>query len=194
MGELKLSCKCGKVTGRVEGITPDKGNYLVCYCADCQAFSNHLSADPSILNEFGGTDVLQVAPSMLKIEQGAEYLACLRLRKKGLYRWYTSCCNTPVANTIALKVPFVGIIHSFFAPDQNIQATLGPLIGAFNVQGAKQGLPDRDTLARQKFKLMWLAISKILKWKIQGKGRPNPFFGVDGRAIVKPIILEKSAQ
>lgn len=41
--------------------------------------------------------------------QAAENLACLRLTDKGLLRWYSTCCQTPIGNTSAnWKISFVG--------------------------------------------------------------------------------------
>ena len=38
----------------------------------------------------------------------------VRLTPKGLFRWHTTCCNTPVGNTLRPSVPFVGIVAQAF--------------------------------------------------------------------------------
>ena len=60
---LKLACSCGKVTGLVHDAEPGKGNRIVCYCKDCQAFAKAVEREEDTVNQYGGTDIYQVAPS-----------------------------------------------------------------------------------------------------------------------------------
>ena len=57
----------------------------------------------------------------LRSLQGQHRIVGLRLTPKGLFRWYASCCNTPVGNTLTPAIPFVGIVAQGFD-----QATHGP--------------------------------------------------------------------
>lgn len=189
MSDLKLSCQCEKVQGVVPNIKPGKGTRLMCYCADCQAFAQYLQPDGALLDEYGGTQVLQLAPSMLSIEQGQEFLSCLRLSKKGLYRWYSTCCNTPIANTVSRKIPFVGLHRAFIDNKQDIDTSIGKVVGSVGIDDAKPGLPNVEVLAQQQGKIKFKIILKLLTWKLLGKGRTNPFYSVDGKAVVKPLIL-----
>lgn len=189
MAQLELKCKCGQVRGLVQQLKPNQGTHLCCYCKDCQAFAAQLQAETATLNEFGGTALFQIYPAAVQIIQGQEHLACLRLHKKGLYRWYTSCCDTPVANTVGLNVPFVGLIHSFIAPDQDIQEIIGPLYGSAYQQQATSHLPESLWGNKSRARIIFRIISKMLLWKLMRRGKPNPFFNANGQARVKPKII-----
>ena len=99
--EVPLKCSCGSVQGVARDVSPKTGNRLVCMCDDCQAYAHHLGRAEHILDRNGGTEVFQLTPSQLTLTEGREHLRCLRLKEKGLMRWYAGCCNTPVANTLA---------------------------------------------------------------------------------------------
>ena len=115
--DVELRCRCGEVRGRVTDASPQTVNRMICYCDDCQAFLHHLGRD-DLLDAHGGTDVVQVAPASLSFVEGAERIVGVRLGPKGLFRWYASCCKTPVGNTLTPAVPFVGIVaRAFDAPD-----------------------------------------------------------------------------
>ena len=88
-----LRCRCGTLRGYVSH--PEDVNRGVCYCKDCQAFAHFLETADSVLDSAGGTEVIQTTPANVTITQGQSKLACVRLRNKGLLRWYTSCCKTP---------------------------------------------------------------------------------------------------
>ena len=109
----ELRCRCGEVRGSVTNPSPRAANRVICYCDDCQAFAHHLGR-ADLLDAHGGTDIVQVAPASLKFVQGQRRIMGLRLTSNGLFRWYASCCNTPVGNTLSPAVPFVGIIVQAF--------------------------------------------------------------------------------
>ena len=139
MNNLNLQCKCGAVQGVVENVTHKSGNRCICFCKDCQAFPTELGVANSVLDEHGGTELFQAPLSHVKITQGSEHLRCLRLTKKGLYRWYTDCCNTAVGNTVSTKIPFFGIVHSFMKDVMDRTELLGPIRGAVFIKNAKGG-------------------------------------------------------
>src|SRR6201988_2315539 len=93
--QMELRCRCGEVVGRVDNASPQKVNRVVCYCDDCQAFAHQLGR-ADLLNAQGGSDIIQVAPASLTFIKGQNRIAGVRLTPKGLFRWYTTCCNTPV--------------------------------------------------------------------------------------------------
>jgi hypothetical protein len=188
MVDLALQCSCGKVKGVVKGATASTGTRIVCFCADCQAFAHRLGKQAEILDSYGGTDIFQVVPAQISISQGIEYLNCLRLSAKGIYRWYTTCCHTPVANTVSVKLPFVGLIHNFINGNKDLDARLGPV--RFYIHG-KYALGEYDNPRLHEkvpFTMLLRIIPKLLLAKISGKGRPNPFYDANGRAISKPHI------
>jgi hypothetical protein len=105
----ELRCHCGELRGSVTDPSPRTVNRVVCYCDDCQAFAHQLGR-ADLLDARGGTDIVQVAPASLKFVQGQRRIVGLRLTSNGLFRWYASCCNTPVGNSLNPAIPFVGII------------------------------------------------------------------------------------
>ena len=111
--DAELRCRCGEVAGRVKDPAPQSVNRVICYCDDCQAFVHHLGR-ADLLDEHGGSDVVQVAPSSLSFQRGAERIVGLRLSPKGPYRFYTSCCQTPLGNMVSPALPFIGIVAQGF--------------------------------------------------------------------------------
>ncbi|MFK7860274.1 MAG: DUF6151 family protein [Granulosicoccus sp.] len=188
MTTISLKCQCGEVRGRASDVTHSSGTHIICCCSDCQAFADHLERGAETLDEFGGTEIFQMSQAQLTIQQGQDKLQCLRLREKGLYRWYTRCCNTPVGNTLNGKMPFVGVIHTFI-DESDKDGVLGPVRAVVQTQDAR-AVPDYpEHSAKFSVGITLRIIRKILLWKLQGKQQPSVFFDNDGRPVVKPIIL-----
>jgi hypothetical protein len=144
-------------------------NRVRCYCDDCQAFLHHLGRD-DLLDAQGGTDIVQVAPSMLSFERGLERVVGLRLTPKGLYRWYTSCCKTPVGNTLRPSVPFVGIHARGFA--ERADEVFGTPRSAMLVKFAIGEPPS----SRGMVGMVLHTARLIVGWRLFGKAWPHPFF------------------
>src|SRR5688572_14150446 len=105
--DVELRCACGAVQGFVAEASASTINRCVCYCDDCQAFARFLGRD-DIMNDRGGTDIVQVAPSRVRIVAGADNLRSMRLSEKGILRWYTNCCKTPAGNQLnSSRSPFI---------------------------------------------------------------------------------------
>ena len=111
--EVQVRCRCGEVVGVVTNASPQKVNRVICYCDDCQAFAHQLGR-ADLLNAQGGSDIVQVAPASLTFTKGQNRIAGVRLTPKGLFRWHTTCCNTPVGNTLGPAIPFVGLVAQTF--------------------------------------------------------------------------------
>ncbi len=192
MTNLPLKCRCGEVTGCATDVSPTSGNRVICCCCDCQAFAVYLGREEDVLDESGGTELFQMSQSQVTIQHGQDKLQSMRLSDKGLLRWYTSCCNTPVGTTMNAKMPFVGVVHSFIDVP-NRDAVLGPVKAVVQTQYAK-GVPHYPKHF-PKFPLgVTLGIvGKLLLWKLQGKQKPSVFFGDDGRPVSKPIIASDQA-
>ncbi|UPW20392.1 DUF6151 family protein [Agarivorans sp. TSD2052] len=191
MTDLSLQCQCGKVAGSVSKVKRSCCNRIVCYCKDCQKFAHYLSSETTTLDAYGGTEVYQLAPSSIHIEHGIEQLRCARLTSKGIYRWYSACCNTPIANTVGLKVPFVAIYHNFIVSEPNAEEVLGPVIGMLYPEQALTPIPSEQQVTTSSFMLKAKVLTKLFLWKLTGQGKPSPFYQASGKAIVKPIVLEK---
>jgi hypothetical protein len=184
-GQIEVRCRCGEVRGIVTGVSPRAVNRVICYCDDCQAFAHQLGR-ADLLNDKGGTDIVQVAPAALRFTQGQDRIAGLRLTPKGLYRWHASCCNTPVGNTLGPAVPFVGLpVQSFDAarPDDVFGAPIGAILGKYAVGDPPAGSTGLN------LPLLLRAIGKVLGWRLRGKTWPHPFFARATRAPIYPLTV-----
>jgi hypothetical protein len=183
----QLRCRCGTVSGWVK--EPRSANRAVCYCKDCQAFAYFLGQEKLILDERGGTDVIQILPQNLSFTQGIEALKCMRLTEKGMLRWYASCCNTPIGNTLAnYKISFVGLVHTCLENSGTaLQDSFGPVRVWVNTQGAKgDPKPKNRGLGTV---ILWF-VTTILRARINGSYRQTPFYLPDkGMPIVTPRVL-----
>src|SRR5688500_1596088 len=111
--DLQIECRCSKVRGSARGLTPRTSNRLTCYCDDCQAFLHHLGR-ADLLDALGGIYIVQVPPASVTYERGTDAIAALRLSPKGMFRWYATCCKTPLGNTVVPSLPFVGFVYEAF--------------------------------------------------------------------------------
>lgn len=184
---LVLRCRCGNVEGQVRDASRDAVNRIVCYCDDCQAFLHRLGR-ADLLDEHGGTDIVQVAPSAVTFHRGTEHIAGLRLNPKGLYRWYATCCKTPVGNTVVPSIPFVGIVAQTFAGgpgelDAAVGAPAARILGKFAI-----GEPPPGSTKLQVAPLARV-VGKLLGWKLTGKTWPHPFFDRSPKAPRYPIAV-----
>jgi hypothetical protein len=182
-GQIEVGCRCGEVRGTVTNVSPRTVIRVVCYCDDCQAYAHHLGR-ADLLNEGGGSDVVQVAPAAFSFTKGQDRIVGLRLSPKGVHRWYANCCNTPVGNTMGPAVPFVGLLaQTLDVPrlDDVVGAPTGAILGKYAVGKAPAGSTGISP------SLMLRAISRILGWRLSGKTWPHPFFARDTRAPVYPL-------
>jgi hypothetical protein len=185
--EVEVRCRCGEVRGVVANASPRTVNRVVCYCDDCQAFAHQLGR-ADLLNAQGGTDVVQVAPAALSFVQGQHRIVGLRLTPKGLFRWHTSCCNTPVGNTFGPAIPFVGIVVQVFdagpqRPDQVFGAPIGAILGKYAIGKAPAGSTGIN------LSVVLPAISKVLGWRLRGRTWPHPFFQPKTREPIYPLTV-----
>jgi hypothetical protein len=185
-----FACRCGKVGGSVANAAPSTVNRAVCYCDDCQAALHHLGRT-DLFDAYGGTDVVQVAPAALSFHRGSEHIVGLRLTPKGLFRWYASCCNTPVGNTFGPGLPFVGIVSQAFGASE-ADRIFGTPIGSVRGEYAT-GNPPKG-VGRPSAKLILHASRMVLGWKLGGRTWPHPFFDRETRAPKYPIRILSSAE
>lgn len=195
MAEIKLACDCGKVQGQAHDMDAQKGNRLTCCCSDCQAFAHYLTGlgrgnNPTILDQYAGTDIFQMPISKLTIDQGVEEIACMRLSEKGMNRWYTKCCNTPIGNTLGGNMPFIGVVHNFMRHQTSRVDEIGQNRAYVQTKGIKAQIPT--ALKGASSKAILRSISKLISWKLKGFHRPSVFFTQEGHSIVTPIIKHKS--
>lgn len=160
-------------------------------CDDCQAYAHLLGRAHDILDAHGGTDVFYPTPAQVAITRAHEHLRCVRLSARGILRWYTACCHTPVAHTVASSnVPFIGIPHTFIHGTQaERNALLGPISARIRgrygkdplPKGAHLGVPLR-ALVRSYALLLWA-------W-LRRRHMPTPFFDPDtGAPVLEPTVV-----
>lgn len=185
---IRLSCRCGKLQGEVDA--QRVAARAVCYCKDCQAFARFLKAEATVLDPAGGTEVEATLPAAVRFTTGLEHLACMSLSPKGIYRWYASCCDTPVGNTPRNpKMSYVGLVRACLdAPGEELDRALGRsrfTANTASAHGTVKATPVRTVLAVARIG------ATLLKARIGGGYRDNPFFDAAGAPIRKPRVLTR---
>lgn len=186
---IPFRCRCGTLQGEIE----PAATYLraVCYCRDCQAFTRALDREHDVLDPNGGTDIVAMRPAGVRFTRGAEQLACLSLSPKGLLRWHSACCHTPLANTPRdPKFPYVGVLASCMAGESDtLDAAFGsrPIaLGTASARGVVAATPVRTALGVMR--IMW----GVLRVKLGGRHRDNPFFDVaTSQPVAEPRVLTR---
>ena len=172
--DLPFACQCGAVEGVLKNVSPQAGKRLTCYCDDCQAYIYHLGREADFLGERGANDVFQTTPARLSFTKGADKVVPLQMTGKGVYRWHTTCCRTPIAATLHTpKIPFVGMHTALFdAPSRDV--AFGPVRGSAYTeyaQGGGDGLKSSSVPG-----LILDFVLRAAGARIRGAHRQNPFF------------------
>lgn len=187
---MDIQCECGKFQARLRAFPRGTPGRLVCYCDDCQIYLRHLRRT-DLLDAQGGTEVIPAYPADVEILRGREHLACTRLSAKGIYRFFTSCCNTPIAN-LRPGAPWAGflrVVYTAAMDAKQLDPVLGPvrsrIMGRYALGTPPAGTPDRFDV-----KAFLSVMPFMLKGMLLGKSRPSPFFAEDGvTPIVEPQVL-----
>lgn len=189
MSTVQLQCDCGRIKGEIRHASHENCNHVVCYCNDCQKFPEYLGKTAGVLNSWGGTEILQVPQAWLDITEGADLLCCIRFGRKGTYRWYAGCCNSPIGNTLGPGWPFVGVIHSFINTEGPLADSVGPSRGNVWVEFATPAAPDSVRKGSSSFWLMLRTLRLLVEWKLKGLHQPSAFFSFAGKPAAEPKIL-----
>jgi hypothetical protein len=126
----------------------------------------------------------------VRFTAGLEHLACMSLSPKGIYRWYASCCNTPVGNTPRdPKMSYVGLVRTCLdVPAGELDRVLGRSRFTANTGSARapvQATPLRAALAVARIG------APLLKARLGGGYRDNPFFDASGAPVRAPRVLTR---
>lgn len=187
---MEIQCQCGQFKARLKAFPHGTPGRLVCYCDDCQTYLRHLKRT-DLLDANGGTEVIPAYPADVEVLHGREHLKCTRLSPKGTFRFSTSCCNTPIANT-GPGMPWAGFLRVVYTAGggaQQLEGVLGPVRSRIMGRYA-QGTPPAGTPDKFNLKAMWSVMPFIVKGKLFGKARPSPFFEADGATpVVVPYVL-----
>lgn len=174
--DIELECRCGAVHGLARDVAGDTVNRVTCLCADCQTFAHHLGR-ADLLDAHGGSDIIQMAPDSISFDRGTDKIAALRLGPKGPYRWYATCCKTPLGNTLKPSLPFIGILPELFKEarePKRREEVFGPTRASIHGKDAIGEPPPGSTQRNIGFLLH--TISTILGWKFRGRAWPHPYF------------------
>lgn len=185
---IGLRCRCGKLQGEVE--SKRVAARALCYCKDCQAYAHFLKAQDTVLDAAGGTEVEATLPAAVRFTAGTEHLACMSLSPKGIYRWYASCCNTPVGNTPRdPKMSYVGLVRTCLdAPDEGLDRALGRTRFTANTGSATKAV--QSTPAAMVFAVARIG-AMLAKARLGGGYRTNPFFDAAGAPVRQPRVLTR---
>ena len=155
-----------------------------------------MNNEKSILDEHGASELLQTYPAYMNISEGEDQISAVQLTHKGIYRWHTTCCNMPLANTMgASHIPFIGVSAKLmqFATEQEKLDKLGPVtMKAFGKYAI--GEMPKDVHAKFPISFMPKMIAFMLKGMIGGKNTPSPFFnGKEPITTVKQLSYQERA-
>lgn len=177
MTGARLRCRCGRVSGHLE---TGNGTLIQCHCSDCERYRAHLQPD---ISREPGVEIYQTTPDRLEITEGWEHVTCLRLGPKGMYRWYASCCKTPLANClISPMMPFAGVVVEAIAEEDRDKLGKLRVITGRVAQGGK---PDNRNVGM----MVWGVLKRGLTARLVGTERHAPFFDAEGSPAKEPEIL-----
>lgn len=155
---------------------------MICFCADCRAAQIYLSQPDPVLQ---GIALFQTTPDSIHFRQGQTALGLLRLSPKGLLRWYATCCNAPLFNTLASpKLPFA-TLHVARLSDPSV---IGPVRARSFIP--QPGKPPRHQGAAGM--AVQLAI-RMCASRVSGRWRQSPFFDCEtGKPVAIATIPDTS--
>ncbi len=189
-----VRCECGKFQAEVSNLESATPGRAICYCDDCQSFLHHLGR-AELLDANGGSEIVPLYPSSIKFKAGREHLRCTQLSPKGLYRFSTKCCNTPVAN-FAANLPWVGMLACMFKTEDAgiLDRSLGPVKSKIMAKFAYGSLPP-DASMKLGLRDAVFVVPYLLKGFVFGKRMPSPFLEADGKTpIVTPEVISLEAR
>jgi hypothetical protein len=180
---MEIQCECGKFQAELKKFPKETPGRLRCYCDDCQTYMRYLKRT-DLLDANGGTEIIPAYPSDVRILEGKEYLKCTRLSATGMYRFSTTCCNTPVVNTDPRR-PWAGFLRRVYTTkDPNkLEQALGDVRAGIMGKFA-HGTPPPGTANTFDFKGLIAVMPFILKGKMLGRHKPSPFF--EGETPIAP--------
>lgn len=178
VSSVAFGCSCGNVRGTVSPATKRSGTHLVCHCADCRAAQRYFGQpDPAP----DGVQIFQTTPDTISFEQGLDRLGLFRLGPKGTCRWYATCCNAPLFNTLANpRLPFAGLLVARV----DDPAPLGPVV-------AQASLPQKDGTSKHKngTMMVWRIFRRLAAARLSGRWRQTPFFDPDSGTPVAEATI-----
>ena len=188
---MRISCDCGTFKAELTSFPKNTPGRLVCYCKDCQDFLKKIDRT-DVLDSYGGTEVIPAYPKEVKILEGQSSLKCYRLSPKGLNRWATSCCNSPILNSRP-DFPWAGIYHTAYKNhDPKALSILGDIKSRIFGRDAIDGSPHKIS-HKIGFRDFLVVMPFIIKGKIKKMNQPFALYKSDNSTPVsEPILLDKN--
>lgn len=161
-------------------------------------FAYFLARAGTMLDQHGGTEVVQMSQGRLHFQTGRERLACMRLTPGGILRWYAGCCDTPIGNIPPNRhLPYLSLIHAcidYAATGHTAESLLGPVAWRVNARELSVS-PGRHPGAVRAhdgipFALLARVAFRVIGWRLRGDHRRSPFFDpLSGRPVARPHVL-----
>ncbi|MDP6377048.1 MAG: DUF6151 family protein [Pseudomonadales bacterium] len=195
--DFALRCDCGTVRGSAQDVSPGLTNRVICYCSTCQAFAHYLGRGADILDANGGSGIVQFSQGRLRLDQGAQRLACVRLTENGPLRWYADCCKSPIGNTPSnRKLPSIGLSTNWIDVEVSgctLDALLGPVrhVGyPDHAVGDTSDLPVGTHSLRATIRRFYKI---VLSARLHGDRKRSPFFdAATGKPMADPREDERA--
>jgi len=185
---MNFSCECGSVAGEILNSEELVGLRFICMCKDCQNYAQFLGKADQVLDKNGGTEGVPVFPKLFTFTRGFENVRGNKLTpESGTFRWFSSCCNSPIANSLSSKAGYIGLITQRLSLAD--RESLGPVYVRAN---GESGIPPLPLGTSQRFPLKWffVIIRQICRMQLKGWKRPNPFFDDKDRSLAPLEILK----
>jgi hypothetical protein len=184
----RFQCRCGTLQGELDA--PARGIRGVCYCHDCRTYAHLLGQPESVLDAWGGTDLVATEARLVRFTAGATSLACVSLSPRGLLRWYARCCDTPIANTPRdRKLPYAGLVHTCLERPDALERSFPRVQARVNTKGAI-GTPPRDTGRAGMLRYAGLML-RLLASRVRGGWRESPFFDAQGAPVARVSVAPR---
>jgi hypothetical protein len=184
----RFQCTCGQLRGEI--LEPRNTMRAVCYCRDCQAYAHLLRRAEQVLDGSGGTDVIATPASNVAIAAGREHLACVSLSPRGLLRWYSACCGTPIANTPRdWKLPYVGLVHTCLHQPDPLERSFPEVDMRVNTKSAHGPVP-RDARLAGKLRFLRM-VMRLAGMRLSGAYNSTPLFSAGGEPVAAPRVAAR---
>jgi len=182
-----ISCDCGSFRGEIIDCTA--GVSAVCYCKDCQMFAAYLGKTDDVLDPSGGTEVVGLRHSNIRFIDGVENLKNISLSNKGLLRWYTDCCKTPIGDTPRnFKISHIGLIHNCIeGASSDLEKSFGSVKLRINTNSTEKPV---KTL-KPSLSLVAQYLLSITKQFVSKRYKLSPFFNESGEPLLEVEVLTK---
>ena len=176
---IPFRCNCGQIAGSI----PRVSGHIRCYCDSCRAAEIYLQQpDPGL----DGITVMRFPPETLKVSQGLDKLALMQVTPKGAYRWYASCCGTPMFSTAqSPKLAYAALKGNALQDPAGQGKSLG-----FVYKPLPGGKIRHKGMGGIVVGVMGTALSALLT----GRWRKSPFFDDTGAPIAKPELMPKDTR